>query len=379
MANDFTATGLIPRILAGVLPTLRETAWMPRLVTRRYEEQAGRIGSTIDIPKAGASAVRAVSPSYVPPAPQDVTPEIVSITLDKWYESTFYMTDKDLKEVANGIVPEQANEAVRVLSNQINSDLLALYDDIYGFAGTAGTTPFATDTGAATEARKVLFNQLAPPYDRYAVIDGDAEANALGLRAFQDNAWRGDAEGLREGMIGRKLGFDWMAHNGVKTHTAGTASGATTDATGYAVGVKTVGLASAGTGTLVVGDIITFAGDTQTYVITSGDADVSNGGSISFEPGLKVAIAASATNITRKATHVANLAFQRGAFAFASRPLDRGLPTPGGNMISVAIDQESGIALRLEVSRQHRQTQWAFDVLYGVKTIRPELATRIAG
>lgn len=77
-----------------------------------------------------------------------------------------------------------------------------------------------------------------------------------------------------------------------------TAVGATTDATGYTTGLKTVTLASAGTGDLVVGDLITFAGDTTQYVITVGDGDVSDGGTISFHPGLVSVIPAATTAIT---------------------------------------------------------------------------------
>lgn len=80
---------------------------------------------------------------------------------------------------------------------------------------------------------------------------------------------------------------------------AGTASGATTDATGYATSSTTITLASAGTGTILAGDRVTFGSDTVKYTVTSGDADVSNGGSITIEsPGLLTAIPASATNIT---------------------------------------------------------------------------------
>ena len=79
---------------------------------------------------------------------------------------------------------------------------------------------------------------------------------------------------------------------------ASTAVGATTDAAGYGLTSRTITLAAAGTGTLVQGDLITFAGDTTQYVITVGDTDVSGGGTISFHPGLVVAIPAVATAIT---------------------------------------------------------------------------------
>jgi hypothetical protein len=73
---------------------------------------------------------------------------------------------------------------------------------------------------------------------------------------------------------------------------------ASTDATGYAIGVGTVTLASSGTGAITVGDKIRFnTTDRTIYTVTSGDADVSNGGSITFTPVLVQAIPAAATAI----------------------------------------------------------------------------------
>ncbi len=85
--------------------------------------------------------------------------------------------------------------------------------------------------------------------------------------------------------------------------TAGTASGATTNAAGYAIGAVSITLASAGTGTIKTGEVVSFAGDSATYRTTSNDGDVSNGGSFGIDaPGLLVGIPTSATAITVHAT-----------------------------------------------------------------------------
>ncbi len=377
MANDLTA--VIPQILAQGLMALRSNNVMPALVNSDYDTEAAQQGATIDVPIPSAIAAQAVTPANTPPATADVNPTSVPIELSQWYEAPFYLTDKDLKEAMNGTIPMQASEAVKALADNVNAYIFSFYTGVYGSVGVAGTTPFGTDTTEATEARKVLNQQLAPMNPRRFVIDPDAEAKALNLRAFQDFSFSGSAEGIREGEINRKLGFDWLMDQQVPTHTSGGAASATTDATGYAVGLKTVALASAGTGAFLVGDIITFAGDTQTYVITSGDADVSDGGSISFEPGLQVAIPASATAITATATHVVNLAFHRDAFAFASRPLEDVVDPRLGSIIVSQADPVSGLSLRLEVKREHKRTRWSFDILYGAQLIRRELATRVLG
>jgi len=155
---------------------------------------------------------------------------------------------------------------------------------------------------------------------------------------------------------------------------------ATTDATGYAAGVKTVTLDSAGTGAILAGDVITFAGDSQTYVVTTGDADVSGGGTIVFEPGLKTAITTSATAITLKASHVVNLAFHRDAFALAMRAPDDALKEVFNPDNSYTMqDHVTGLIMRLEIIRMYKQIMWEVDCLWGAKLIRREYACRIAG
>lgn len=378
MANTNTLTNVIPQLLAQGLLALREMAISPRLVNRKYEREAAGKGSTIDIPIPSAIATNDVTPSYVPPDDSGVSPTEVTISLSTWREAPFFLNDKEFLEVMSGTLPMQASEAVKAIANYVDSAVLAQYVNFYNYAGVAGTTPFATDTSEFLDARKALFNTLAPASPRYVLLGTDAEANALALRAFQDSGWRGDQEGIREGQIGRKLGSDWFVDQNIPTHAAGSASGATTDASGYAAGLKTVTLASAGTGNILVGDVITFTGDTQTYTVTSGDTDVSDGGTISFEPGLASAIAASTTAIAVKASHVVNLAFHRDAIALATRPFAASDPM-GLGMFRSEVDAISGLALRLEVSRQHKRTRFAYDILYGVQTVRPEFGARIAG
>lgn len=76
-------------------------------------------------------------------------------------------------------------------------------------------------------------------------------------------------------------------------------------------------------------------------------------------------------------SYVNNLCFHRDAFVLASRPLND-IIVPG-SQIAYATDEVTGLTLRLEVSRQNKQTQWSFDILYGVTDLRPELAVKVYG
>lgn len=378
MANDLTV--VVDKILARGLLALREWTIMPALVNTDYGSDARAFGDTIDVPIPASQEAVAVTPAEVPPAPASKTPTKVQISLDQWYKTDFHMTDKQVLEVDGNatFIPMQTSEALKALANKINQNIFSHYTGVFGYVGTAGTTPFSTDSTAAVDAGTTLNVQLAPPGDRRGVLNFSAEGAAKKLAAFQDVDKAGSTGVKLDGMLGRQFGIQWYADHHVPNHTAGTASGATTDSTGYALGATSVTLASAGTGSILVGDIITFAGDDQTYTVTEGDASVAGGGDISFYPGLKVAITTAPTAITLKASHAVNLAFHRDAFAFVMRPLestDFGL----GNIVRSMTDPVSGVSLRLEVSRQYKQTAWTFDALWGAKLVRPEYAVRIAG
>jgi hypothetical protein len=364
------------------LATLRERLALVMISNREYEREitAAKRFATVNVAVPAEVATRAVTPDVVPPAVSAVTPTSIPVTLSEWQEAPFAMDDKGLSQVDRGILPMQANEAVKGLANFVEDFLWGkLGPAVYGFAGTAGQTPFATDLSAYLSARSIGNSQLMDMEPRFVVLNTDAEANALGLRAFQDASFGGGADVIINGQIGRKLGALWLMSQRVPSHVAGTAVGATTDSAGYALGVKTVTLASAGTGSILINDIITFNGHAQTYVVTSGDASVAGGGAISFEPGLKAVLPGSPVAITLKASFVKNLLIHRDLLAFAMAPLMDTVQVPGATLQAVAIDEVSGLSLRLEVTRQHRQVQWAFDALFGASAIRLTHGVWIAG
>jgi len=370
-----TLTNAIPQLLAQGLVCLRLNAIMPRLVNSQYSLLAAEQGDTITIPVPSAISAKAVVPSNTPATTGDLAPTKVSISLNNWYEAPFHLTDKEMLEIQEGYLPKQAQEAIKALANQVDSDILALYKSVYGFAGTPGTDPFASSTAEATEARKVLNNQLAPLDDRRFVFNADAEANALGLRAFTDMSFSGDIDAIQEGKLNRKLGFDFFLDQNIPEHTCGTRTGSWVTNATQTVGATSIAI-TGGSGITAIGDQFTVAGDSQVYVCTNA-----TGSTLSFSPAAKVAWSKSSA-ITFKGTastaYAQNLAFHRDAFAFASRPLadiGEGL----GNQIVAAGDPISGIALRLEVSREHKRTRFSYDILYGVQLVRAELACRVWG
>lgn len=378
MPNDLTA--VVPQILAQGLLALKARTILPFLVNRSYSNEAQEIGDTITVPIPSAITAQDVVPGATPPSTADVAPTKVDIKLDKWKEAPFYLTDKDEREATRGIIPMEASEAIKSLAKKVNADLFGEYLGVYGYVGTAGTTPFASDYTTGTAARKILLLQESDMEELRMVLDPDAEEKAINLSKFADSGFAGENGVISRGVIGLKLGFDWFMDQQVPTHTKGDllAAPLVNDAA-RAIGETTVDIDKATlTGSVVVGDIFTVAGDTQTYVVTKAATASSNAiVGMEYLPGAKVAWADDAI-ITFKATHVVNLAFHRDAFALATRPLASG--TQGlGSIIRSLTDPASGLTLRLEVSREHKRTRYSFDILYGVKLVRAPLAVRVAG
>lgn len=375
MANDLT--NILPKILARGLMNLRKRVIMPRLVNTSYSIEAAQKGDIINVPVPAAKTATSVTPSNTPPSPSNTTPGTVPIALDQWYKSDFFLTDKDLLLIDRNahFFPMEAEAAIEALAVAVNQHIFSKYKKVFGFVGTAGTTPFASAVTEATLLKKVLNQQKCPKDLRRAVLDFSAEANATALAPFRDVSQSSDPAVIIDGEIGRKLGFEWYSDDDVPTHAAGTGSGyLINNGAGYVVGDTTVTV-DTGTGTILVGDIVTFAGHSQTYAVTAALA----ANQFSFYPALQAAVADNAA-VTLKASHVVNLGFHRDAFAFATRPLlwsviDLSL---GNEMMSMQ-DPRSGLVLRLEVSRQYKQTVWEFDILWGSELVRPELAARLAG
>lgn len=379
MANSLT--NILDKILARNLRILRESAVMPRLTNIDYQGAAAQKGTTIDVPIPAAQTVADVTAAPTHSSAASATPGLIQVPMDQWKHTDFFLTDKEMTEIDSNrhFVPGQMEKATVAIANNIDQYIHNLYPPVYGYVGTAAVTPFST-VATSTEARRILNTQLAPMDGRSVVLDPTAEAQALQLTAFSDVEKSADRDVKIKGELGEKFGMTHFMSQNVQTHTAGTAASVLVAST-TAAGSSTIGLtAGDGGGTLLVGDIFTIAGDTQTYAVTASASLSSTAVAVSIKPGL-AAIASSAAVATRKATHVVNMGFTRDAFVYVTRPLAQSVVSQlrGANPMSIIQDPMTGLTLRLEVVRQYKQDSFDLDVLYGGKCVLPEAAVRIAG
>lgn len=381
MANTFT--NILPVIVAQSLQALRENAVITRLVNRDFDPAPAQQGDTINMIKPVAATVSSVTPSSTPIASQDVTPTKVTVTLDQWRKVNMNLTDKDFGMISEGFRPAQLTEHVRALANDVNSYVYNKAQNAFaGYAGTAGTNPFASSTASVMAARQLLNTQLAPLHDRRVIINAVAEEKALQLSDIARADARGNGQIITDGMISRTLGMDWYMDQLIPTHTAGTITTGliAKAATGVAAGLKTfVATTAASTGAcaLLEGDVIAINGHTATYILRAAatQASASSDVTLVFEPALERALVGSEA-ITVKATRTSNLVFQKDAIVLATRPLAD--MSGSGNTFAMS-DPQTGLTLRGELIRQHKQTVLELDILYGATVVRPEYGCILAG
>ncbi|MBO9717518.1 MAG: hypothetical protein J7507_12100 [Pseudoxanthomonas sp.] len=378
MAN--TLTNLIPSLYAGLDVVSRELVGLIPAVTRDSNVERAAVGQTVYSHVAPAVTASDLAPGVTAPNDGDQAIGTVSLQITKARGVPVRWNGEEQRGVnSNGvgynkILADQFAQAFRTLTNEMEADLAARYADASRSYGTGGTVPFATagDYTDASNALKILLDNGTPNSDLQLVVNTAAGANLRGKQGGKVNEAGTDSI-LRQGVLLDVHGFAIRESAQIKTHTKGTGASATTNATGYAVGATTITLASAGTGTIVAGDTITFTGDTNQYVVVTGDTDVSNGGTVVIAaPGLRQAIPAAATNITVAATGSRNMAFRRSAIVLATRA--PALPEEGDMADDrfTVTDPVSGLSFEISLYKQYRQVRYEVAAAWGTKTVKTE-------
>lgn len=377
MAN--TLTNLIPDIYNALDVVSRELVGFIPAVSSDMTYERAAVGQTVRSPVAPASTASDITPAVTPPNDGDQTIGNVSMTITKARRVPVRWNGEEKRGLDNNgasfnvIFRDQMAQAMRTLVNEVEADLAALHNKASRAYGTAGTTPFASNLSDTANVRKILADNGAPMSDLQMVIDTSAGANMRTLTQLSKANEANDDNLLRRGVLLDVHGFAIRESAQVKTFTAGTGASATTNAAGYAVGATSITLASAGTGTILAGDFITFAGDTNKYQVVTGDTDVSNGGTIVLAaPGLRKAIPAAATNITVIATSVRNMAFARSAIALATRA--PALPPQGDSAVDrqIITDPVSGLSFEVAMYAQYRQMQYEVSLAWGCAAVKTE-------
>lgn len=307
-------------------------------------------------------------------------------------------TSVDLTLSLDDFAKRILDPAMSVLAANIEADALSMVLDVYNNVNNIGS---AITFNKALMGRKVLNDNLAPMDSNRNMLlntqDNVDLVDALkGL--FQDST--AISKQYREGSMGRTGGFDFYENTLMANQQTGTAAAATTYTVNGAITVNGTAAVTVAVGatTFKKGDIFTVVGCNRVHPETKADtgvlqqfvvaADYAGGaGSLTFSPaiytsgGRQNVVAAGMANGAAlakvgaaSAIYKPSLAFHQDAFAFATADL----LMPSG-VDFAAREVMDGISMR--IVRQYAINSDTFptrlDVLYGYKTIRPELACRI--
>lgn len=400
MANTLLTIDMITR---EALMILKNNLVFTRYVNRNFGSEFGKdgakIGDTLRIRKPPRYTVR----SGTALSTQDVTEDYTSIQLSNQKGVDVTFTSKELALSIDEFSDRILKPAIAQIANQVDYDGMAQYLNVYNSEGTPGTVPNALLT--YLNAGVKLSNSGAPVDGlRRMVIGAQMQATLVDtLKGLFQSSTEIKSQ-YEQGKMGTTAGFEFAMSQNVYTHTVGPLGGTplVNGASQTGATLVTDGWTASAASRLKQGDVFTIAnvyavnpmtrastGALQQFVVT---ADVSSDGSGNASIPISPSIVTSGATQTVNSSPADNaaitvvgaastatpqgLAFHRDAFALATAPL----PVPQGvDMAGQKSDPQTGLSIRM--IRQYAISTDTFpcrlDILYGWKTIRPELACRV--
>lgn len=401
MANSFLSPTIITR---EALRVLHANLNFIGTINKQYDPQfanegaspSGKIGPTLTIRMPNQFTVRSGATIAV----QDVTETSQTLTVSTQKGVDMNLTTADLTLTIDEFSARYLKPAMARLASEIEKDALTMYKDVYNFVDDDGNVISFLDY---MKGRQKLNEFLAPDDDeRVALMNPNHNTKLVDAVKGLFNPQETIAGQYRKGRVGKTAGMTFYENTLFTAHQTGTAVGGDTlynvtsgAATGASIAVDT------GTTTLLKGDIVTLAacnavhpetkadlGYLQTFTITADSG--TSAATLSISPSITVTgagqnVTASPTAggaVTKlgstgvaSLTYLQSLLYHPDAFTFVTADLID-VSKFGAWGARQVMD---GISMR--IARQYDivndKIPSRIDVLYGFKTIRPQLAVRV--
>lgn len=355
---------------------------------------------------------------------QDLEQGTIAVTVDKRKHIGLRFTSDDMNlNMPEFVRKAGLKEAARAMAIQIDKDLSALYKKVPNWAGTAGQTINSFSDFAKGPERLDLIG--VPAAERHAVLSSSDGWALVGTQTSLNAADDVVRSAYRRGALGDIAGVMTYRTQQVRSHAVGAhggtplVNGASQNVT-YAASADTWSQElvtdgwTSGAVTLNEGDVFTIAGvydvnpstkDTlshlKQFVVLETISDTSGAIEMQISPPIitsgpyQTVSAAPADDAaitmvgTASTSYAQNMVFHRNAFCFVPVPLitDSAMPvvasvTDSGNSARLK-GAPAGTGLTFRMVRQYDINNdnivTRIDTLYGVKALRPELATRLSG
>lgn len=371
-ADIYKAADVVGRELVGFIPA--------STINANGSERVAK-GDTVRASFTRTASAGDVSESMTIPEGTDQTVDNKTLTISNARAVQIPYTGEDVRHLNNGIgfetvYGDQITQAMRTLVGEIEEDLAqAAYQGASRATGTAGTTPFASNLEDGAQILKILEDNGMPSDGQVSLVLGTtAGVNLRKLTQLTKVNEAGDSSLLRQGILGDIFGMNVRQSAKVQSHTKGTGASYLLNDASSAIGDTSIAV-DGGTGTILAGDIITFAGTSDKYVVNTA----LSGGVLSIgSPGLQ---AAETDNdaITVGNDYVANVAFHRAALELAMRA--PAVPE-GGDAAEDAltvVDPHSGLVFEIRMYKGYRKSMIEVAASWGVKAWKPDFIATLLG
>ncbi len=378
MPNVLTA--LEPILFSAAQTVSAEPFGVVSAITTDFDNKGVAKGDKVKVPVAPIGSNADFTPGATAPEGDSFTASAVEVEITKSRKQTMYLTGEQERSLENGgtnaeWIRQRVAQMMRGLRNEAEADAaLAIKVGASRATGTAGTNPFATNINPMVDVRKILQDNGAPMADLQMVMDTTSGANLRKLGIIQQADQAGTAEERRSGALLRQYGFELRESAGIAAHVRGTANASYDTNLAETLGIGSQDIAvDTGSGTILPGDIASFAGDTNKYVVGTG---IAAAGTLSLNrPGLEQTLA-DGVDLTIGAAYTPTLAFERSAVVGIMRPpIMPANPTISQTLIS---DGMGMTYLLLDIA-QYGQRSWELHLAWGFKVVQEEHVAILLG
>lgn len=390
MPNALTLTSFVENIFRARDTVSREAiGFIPSVLMNSDTTEVSINGTINSLTTAEPTLNTSYTPAMTIPAGDDQTVGNVTTTIDQIANVRIPLRGEDVKKLENvgmyqQVVDNMFAQAFRKISNAIETHTASVARLGASRAyGTSGTTPFASTVGDTAQLGKILTDNGAGLDERKLVINTTAGA-ALRTLAQLTKANEGGTDAtLRRGELLDLNLFQIRESAGIVATTAGTMASATTSNAALTVGQTVLPLATAGTGVVAAGDVITLANDTNQYVVAAvsfAGANPASGDTITIAaPGIRVAQSAATRAITVTAAYAPNVGFRRNAIELIIRPPAQPLGGDAAADRMVVSDPVSGLVYSIGLYRGYGMNMLDFTTFYKAKVWKPEHVAILKG
>lgn len=187
----------------------------PSVVNRDYEGEIRNQGDTVRIRSISRPTISTYSKGSTTITPEQLTDAQRSLLIDQAKYFAFEVDDVDQAQSPGGELAAGLVEAVYGLRDTADQYIAALYTGAQS-ANQIGTVAVTSGALAYTQLRKLavkLDEANVPRQGRYVVVPPWYHGLLLEEDKFVRVDASGTSEGLRNGIVGRALGFDVLMSN----------------------------------------------------------------------------------------------------------------------------------------------------------------------